>query len=411
MGLLLCKFFSGCGQLLCHSVCAAARPVRPQLYRFRHPCLAEFHHAGRVRRPVLKAGGKIRLPPVCRGRSPRQRGRAGPVCRRPPTVPPEALCGLLRGHVSVRRGGRPAGAAAQPHFGRAAHPGGAQGPQHEHAALVFRLGADLRGAGHHGPAGGVGRRALAMDRAFVGGAARGRRRAVLPRAAGPQKRRRPAPAAAGAGPQRRVLRAAGGHRAGRRGRGDHGPVGVGLFGKGPAAAKAGGRRVGRVLFLEMLALGRSGYAALGARVPLHRLLIGGSGAAAVLYVVCALAQSPLLGVLACGLTGLCVSLLWPGAIILASRRIPSAGAAMFALLSAGGDVGASLGAFCVGRAADWAQASGTVFAGAAGESGALRAGLLLAAVFPLLCCGVHTALHCSEARAGLPVGSERRRRQ
>lgn len=155
----------------------------------------------------------------------------------------------MRGHVSVRRGGRPAGAAAQPHFGRAAHPGGAQGPQHEHAALVFRLGADLRGAGHHGPAGGVGRRALAMDRAFVGGAARGRRRAVLPRAAGPQKRRRPAPAAAGAGPQRRVLRAAGGHRAGRRGRGDHGPVGVGLFGKGPAAAKAGGRRVGRVLFL------------------------------------------------------------------------------------------------------------------------------------------------------------------
>ena len=116
-------------------------------------------------------------------------------------------------------------------------------------------------------------------------------------------------------------------------------------------------------------------------------------------------------VLACGLTGLCVSLLWPGAIILASRRIPSAGAAMFALLSAGGDVGASLGAFCVGRAADWAQASGTVFAGAAGESGALRAGLLLAAVFPLLCCGVHTALHCSEARAGLPAGSERRRRQ
>lgn len=169
--------------------------------------------------------------------------------------------------------------------------------------------------------------------------------------------------------------------------------------------------MGRVLFSLMLALGRSGYAALGARVPLHRLLIGGSGAGAVLYVVCALAQSPLLGVLACGLTGLCVSLLWPGAIILASRRIPSAGAAMFALLSAGGDVGASLGAFCVGRAADWAQASGTVFAGAAGESGALRAGLLLAAVFPLLCCGVHTALHCSEARAGLPAGSERRRRQ
>lgn len=181
--------------------------------------------------------------------------------------------------------------------------------------------------------------------------------------------------------------------------------------KGLQLPKLAGDVWGVCFFSLMLALGRSGYAALGARVPLHRLLIGGSGAAAVLYVVCALAQSPLLGVLACGLTGLCVSLLWPGAIILASRRIPSAGAAMFALLSAGGDVGASLGAFCVGRAADWAQASGTVFAGAAGESGALRAGLLLAAVFPLLCCGVHTALHCTEARGGLPAGSERRHRQ
>ena len=32
-------------------------------------------------------------------------------------------------------------------------------------------------------------------------------------------------------------------------------------------------------------------------------------------------------------------------------------------------------------------------------------------VFPLLCCGVHTALHCTEARGGLPAGSERRHRQ
>ena len=95
--------------------------------------------------------------------------------------------------------------------------------------------------------------------------------------------------------------------------------------KGLQLPKLAGDVWGVCFFSLMLALGRSGYAALGARVPLHRLLIGGSGAAAVLYVVCALAQSPLLGVLACGLTGLCVSLLWPGAIILASRRIPSAG--------------------------------------------------------------------------------------
>ena len=65
-------------------------------------------------------------------------------------------------------------------------------------------------------------------------------------------------------------------------------------------------------------------------------------------------------------------------------------------------MGASLGAFCVARAADWAQASGTVFArGRGGVWGAARAGLLLAAVFPLLCCGVHTALHCTESAGRL----------
>ncbi len=43
--------------------------------------------------------------------------------------------------------------------------------------------------------------------------------------------------------------------------------------------------------------------------------------------------------------------------------------------------------------------------------GGAYAVLVLAAVFPLLCCGVHTALHCTEARGGLPAGSERRHRQ
>ena len=89
---------------------------------------------------------------------------------------------------------------------------------------------------------------------------------------------------------------------------------------------------------------------------------------------------------------------------------PSAGAAMFALLSAGGDVGASLGRSAWAARRTGRRRPARCLRGR-GESGALRAGLLLAAVFPLLCCGVHTALHCTEARGGLPAGSERRHRQ
>ena len=107
-----------------------------------------------------------------------------------------------------------------------------------------------------------------------------------------------------------------------------------LWKKGPAAAEAGGRRVGRVLLLadacagaqRLCGAGRARAAAPAAHRRQH--------AAAVLYVVCALAQTLCWGVLACGLMGLCVSLLWPGAIILASGH-PLPGAAMFALLSRG----------------------------------------------------------------------------
>ncbi|MFQ7726074.1 MAG: hypothetical protein ACLRI7_06675 [Ruthenibacterium lactatiformans] len=96
-------------------------------------------------------------------------------------------------------------------------------------------------------------------------------------------------------------------------------MGVGLW-KRACGCRSWRATCGACAFLADAALGRSGYAALGARAAApaaHRR----QRRAAVLYVVCALAQSPLLGVLACGLTGLCVSLLWPGAIILASRRI------------------------------------------------------------------------------------------
>ena len=59
-----------------------------------------------------------------------------------------------------------------------------------------------------------------------------------------------------------------------------------------------------------------------------------------------------------------------------------------------------------------ALAEGLMQEGGPKRVGRLVCGLvLLAAVFPLLCCGVHTALHCSEARAGLPARGERRHGQ
>ena len=126
--------------------------MQPQLYRFRHR-LAEFHPQV-VRRlfskPVEKYGFRPLPWPL-----PRQRGRAGPVCRRPMLFPQRPFAGFCAGHVPVRRGGRPAELLLESPILDAAHPG-AQGHSMSMCCTRFRLGADLRGAGHHGPAGGVG---------------------------------------------------------------------------------------------------------------------------------------------------------------------------------------------------------------------------------------------------------------
>ena len=182
------------------------------------------------------------------------------------------------------------------------------------------------------------------------------------------------------------------------------------FGKKTCSCQSWRATCGRVLFSLMLALGRSGYAALGARVPLHRLLIGGSGAAAVLYVVCALAPSPLLGVLACGLTGLLRQPAVAGRDHSCVRRIPPRGGHVRAAFR-GRRCGRVPGGVLRGPRGGLGAGVRHGVCGGCGESGALRAGLLLAAVFPLLCCGVHTALHCSEARGRLAARGERRHGQ
>jgi MFS family permease len=68
--------------------------------------------------------------------------------------------------------------------------------------------------------------------------------------------------------------------------------------------------------------------------------------------VAAVSSVPLVALLACVVTGLCVSMLWPGSLVAATERFPKAGIMLFALMAAGGDLGASLGSQLVGSVTD-----------------------------------------------------------
>lgn len=149
-----------------------------------------------------------------------------------------------------------------------------------------------------------------------------------------------------------------------------------------------GDTAGVCLFAVMLGSGRLLYGLFGARLDIWKLMAGGSFAAFVCYLLAVLAGLPALALTGCVLCGLAVSLLWPGAVVLAGRQFPFAGAWLYAMLAAGGDIGAAVGPWLVGVAAD--RAAGFSWLAGLLQTGelipeqlGLRSGLLLGALFPL----------------------------
>lgn len=140
-------------------------------------------------------------------------------------------------------------------------------------------------------------------------------------------------------------------------------------------------------FALMLGLGRSLYAKYGRNI--ERILIVSSVGATLCYLVCACSNSPIVGLAACALTGLCTAMLWPGNLVVASSRFPEGGIFVFAMMAAGGDLGASLVPQFVGVITDvtisssFATALAQRFSLSAEQLG-MKFGFLIGTLFPLM---------------------------
>ena len=146
--------------------------------------------------------------------------------------------------------------------------------------------------------------------------------------------------------------------------------------------------VGMCMFGVMLGIGRLSYGLFGAKWRIDELMTGGCILAVALYATAALSGNAVVSLGACALCGIAVSLLWPGSVILAGRAFPLAGAWLYAMLAAGGDIGASIGPALLGVIADTAsefpRLQGMLLeSGLDAEQFGLRCGMLLGAVFPL----------------------------
>lgn len=122
--------------------------------------------------------------------------------------------------------------------------------------------------------------------------------------------------------------------------------------------KVWGDVCGVAMFGGMLAIGRTLYAKSGKNVE-NALLLGAIGAA-VCYLVAAVTPIPLFGLLACAMTGLCVSLMWPTSLVIAASRFPEGGVVVYAMMAASGDMGAALAPQLTGIVTDAALESSLV---------------------------------------------------
>ncbi len=151
--------------------------------------------------------------------------------------------------------------------------------------------------------------------------------------------------------------------------------------------KAVGDILGMAMFAILLGIARISYAKFGKNI--CRTLLFGMGAAAVCYLVAGLSPHVLPAFIACILTGLFTAMLWPGSLIMMEEKLPHLGVAAYALMAAGGDLGASIAPQLMGIVVDGVSASPL-----AAELGArlslsteqigMKAGMLVSALFPII---------------------------
>jgi len=143
---------------------------------------------------------------------------------------------------------------------------------------------------------------------------------------------------------------------------------------------------GVALFALFLGLGRTLYGKFGKNI--EKILFLGAVGATLCYFTAAVVPVPIIGLFACAFTGFCTSMLWPGNLVAAEKRFTQGGVFIFALMAAGGDLGASVAPQLVGVITDGVIASDGIglceSLGLTPEQIGMKLGLLLGMIFPLI---------------------------
>ena len=165
--------------------------------------------------------------------------------------------------------------------------------------------------------------------------------------------------------------------------------------------KVWGDVFGVAVFSMTLGLGRSLYAKIGKNIG-KVLFFGGIGAT-VCYATAIVSPYAVLGLVACAMTGFCVSMLWPGSLVVASDRFPTGGVFIYAMMAAGGDFGAAVAPQMVGVITDGVSGKAWVLnlaakLGMTGEQLGMKIGMLVGMTVSLIAIFVYLYIWKTQKR-------------
>lgn len=136
-------------------------------------------------------------------------------------------------------------------------------------------------------------------------------------------------------------------------------------------SKSVGDMAGPCAFALLMGSSRLLYAKYSDKIALQKFMKWSAVLCIGCYLLAVFSRSALMGLLGCALCGFSVGIFWPGTFSVAAERLPGGGTAMYAFMALAGDVGCASGSTVVGLVADH-------------FGGDLKAGLLLAMIFPIV---------------------------
>lgn len=159
--------------------------------------------------------------------------------------------------------------------------------------------------------------------------------------------------------------------------------------KGLGVDKVWGDILGPCLFAVLMGSGRTLYGFFAKEKNLKRTLILSGISCFICYVATGILQNPLFSLITCALTGLTVSIMWPGVYSFSANKMGTSITAMYGILALFGDMGCSVGSWLCGIVSEFSLKFQSVLNLAekicvTPEQMGLKIGIVATGIFPLI---------------------------